>query len=133
MIYLLCLLGLVAGGAGGFFAGRAQLKKLTDNLAEENGKKAALILQEAEMKAETIRKEKALEAKEYFLKLKTFACAVLFQQVIVAQPAFAKAMIISDDHGMRAKLCEKKVFYIFFSGQLRKSLGERNNDQVVDV
>ena len=71
MIYLLCLLGLIAGGAAGFFAGRTQTKKINTGLAEEQAKKAELILKEAELKAENIRKEKALEAKEHFLKLKT--------------------------------------------------------------
>lgn len=58
--------GLIIGGFGGYLVLRFILKK-GENEAKE---KASLIMKEAEINAENIKKDKILEAKEKFLKLK---------------------------------------------------------------
>ncbi len=61
------ILGLLVGGLTGYLIFRSAMKR-----SEKEAKdKAALILKEAEISAENIKKDKVLEAKEKFLKLKT--------------------------------------------------------------
>lgn len=61
------ILGLAAGLIGGRFLLKNTLKKYEKEARE----KAKLILKEAELNAETIKKDRILEAKEKYLKLKT--------------------------------------------------------------
>jgi ribonuclease Y len=61
------ILGLLIGGLVGYLFFLKALKK--DQLEARD--KAALIIKEAELNAENIKKDKILEAKEKFLKLKT--------------------------------------------------------------
>jgi ribonuclease Y len=61
------LIALIAGVA----IGRFLLQRVFGQQETEAKKKAALILKEAELKGETIKKDKALEAKEHFFKLKS--------------------------------------------------------------
>jgi ribonuclease Y len=65
-IIVTAILSLVAGIA----IGRYVLLKIFGRREEETKKKAELIIKEAETKAEAIRKEKELAAKEKFLELK---------------------------------------------------------------
>lgn len=55
----------------GIWIGRNMLHKILGSLYEQAQQKAALIEQEALKKGETFLKEKELEAKDYFLKLKS--------------------------------------------------------------
>jgi len=55
----------------GFLAGRYLLKKVFKQYELDAQKKSELILEEAKVKAESIRDKKILEAKEKFLKLKS--------------------------------------------------------------
>ncbi|MFA0962630.1 ribonuclease Y [Roseivirga sp. BDSF3-8] len=55
----------------GFVIGRYLLKQVYKKEEEEIKEKARLIIQEAEMKAESLKKEKVIEAKEKYLKLKS--------------------------------------------------------------
>lgn len=57
------LVALLLGLVGGYFAAQTIIKKV-------NKEKAERLIKEAELKAETIKKEKQLEAKEKFLQLK---------------------------------------------------------------
>ncbi|MFB9863630.1 ribonuclease Y [Rufibacter immobilis] len=67
-IYII-LAALIGAGAG-FYAGRVLLLKLFKEQEEQAKERARLIIREAEAKAETQKKDKMLEAKEHFLKLK---------------------------------------------------------------
>lgn len=58
---------LIVGGTLGYFIPQRRLKKQEQEIQE----KADLVLKEAKIEAESIRKDKILEAKEKFLKLKT--------------------------------------------------------------
>ncbi len=69
--YLIIIVGVVAGVAIGFYIGNVLMKKNTANLEEEANKKAEDILRNAKSSAENIKKDKMLEAKEHFLKLKS--------------------------------------------------------------
>jgi ribonuclease Y len=55
----------------GFFVGRALLKKNFETKEAEAEQRAAEILKNAEQTAENMKKDKMLEAKEHFLKLKS--------------------------------------------------------------
>ncbi len=55
----------------GFFVGRHFLKKVQKNNEEDAQKRAADILKSAEMNASAIKKDRMVEAKEHFLKLKS--------------------------------------------------------------
>ncbi|MBC7450034.1 MAG: DUF3552 domain-containing protein, partial [Cytophagales bacterium] len=55
----------------GIVIGRVMLQKVFAKLETEAADKAKLILKEAELKAETTKRDKQLEAKEHFLKLRT--------------------------------------------------------------
>ena len=61
--------GLIAAGLG-IFLGKVIFAKANQKREEEAEEKAKLIIKEAEMSAENIKKDKILEAKEKFLKLK---------------------------------------------------------------
>ncbi|CAN0593101.1 unnamed protein product, partial [Laminaria digitata] len=62
---------LVFGGVIGFLISRFLLKKSADKKKKEAEDKAALIVKEAELTADNIKKDRILEAKEKFLKLKS--------------------------------------------------------------
>jgi ribonuclease Y len=68
-IYVL-LTAIISLGAG-VFIGRMLLQKVFKQREEEAKEKAALIIKEAEATSESIRKDKALQAKEKYLNLKT--------------------------------------------------------------
>ncbi|MBS0001040.1 MAG: ribonuclease Y [Cyclobacteriaceae bacterium] len=61
------VISIAVGAVAGYFFSRKVLKKYE----EEAEEKANLILKEAEINAENLKKDKILEAKEKFLKLKT--------------------------------------------------------------
>ncbi len=69
--YLSLFISLVAGVAGGFFIGQKLLKKNTVDQEAEAFKKVEEIIRNATNNAENIKKDRMLEAKEYFLKLKS--------------------------------------------------------------
>ncbi len=69
--YLLMIIGIVVGLAAGYFIGQSLLKKTSRNQEEEAAQKAEIILREAKSSAESIKKDKMLEAKEHFLKLRS--------------------------------------------------------------
>jgi ribonucrease Y len=69
--YLFLIMGSIAGIVAGFFIGQKLLKKTTVNQEEEAKKNAEDILRNATNNAENIKKDKMLEAKEHFLKLKS--------------------------------------------------------------
>ena len=69
--YLIIIIGLVVGLGAGFFIGQALMKKNTVNQEEEAQKKAQDILRNAQSNADSIKRDKMLEAKEHFLKLKS--------------------------------------------------------------
>jgi ribonuclease Y len=64
------LIASVISLAVGFVIGRFLLRKLFKQMESDAQKKAELFLKEAEIKAEAIKKNKQLEAKEKYLKLK---------------------------------------------------------------
>ncbi len=59
------------GTTAGFFIAKSVHKKDLNRKEEEAKEKAELILKEAEFKAESLKKDKMLEAKEHYFKLKT--------------------------------------------------------------
>lgn len=65
------LISAIAGLAIGGVVGRFLLQKIFKKHEENAKEKAALIIKEAELKAETVKNDKILEAKERFLKLKS--------------------------------------------------------------
>ncbi|MBC8156335.1 MAG: DUF3552 domain-containing protein, partial [Bacteroidetes bacterium] len=65
-IWLMLLTGLLALGIG-VFVGRKMLSKSFDSKEQEAEEKAALILKNAEIQAESIKKDRMLEAKEKYL------------------------------------------------------------------
>jgi ribonuclease Y len=69
--YLLLIVGLVAGIAGGYFLGQSLMKKSAKNHEEEAERAAERIIKEANVTAENIKRDRKLEAKEHFLKLKS--------------------------------------------------------------
>ncbi len=69
--YVLLALGILGGLAAGFFIGQSLLKKNLKNQEEEAERKASDIVRNANANAESIKKDKMLEAKEHFLKLKS--------------------------------------------------------------
>ncbi len=68
-LVLMLLTNLLALGIG-VFAGRKMLSKAFGSKEREAEERAALILSNAELQAETIKKDRILEAKEKYLKLK---------------------------------------------------------------
>ena len=69
-IILIILCSIVAAGIG-VFMGRKSLQGTIADKQQEADAKAADILRTAELQAETIKKDRMLEAKEKFLRLKT--------------------------------------------------------------
>ncbi|MDR2121805.1 MAG: ribonuclease Y [Flavobacteriaceae bacterium] len=61
---------LFVGGFIGFFLSKSSLNKHRENKIKEAEEKAAVIIKEAGLKAENIKQEKMLQAKEKFLELK---------------------------------------------------------------
>mgnify|MGYP001343466561 FL=1 len=70
-VYLLVIIGLAIGVGVGFFIGKSMMKKTLADHEEEGNKKAQEIIRIAQSNAENIKKDKMLEAKEHFLKLKS--------------------------------------------------------------
>lgn len=68
-MWLILLTDLLALGIG-VFVGRKMLSKSFNTKEQEAEEKAALILKNAEIQAESIKKDRMLEAKEKYLKLK---------------------------------------------------------------
>jgi len=69
-VWLLILAAL--GGRGiGILIGRPMMAGVRAKQEQDAEEKAAMILKNAELQAETIKKERMLEAKEKYLKLKT--------------------------------------------------------------
>lgn len=64
-------LALIAGLGAGYFAVRANAASLFGDRVKEAQEKASLLLKEAELEAENLKKTRILEAKENFLKLKS--------------------------------------------------------------
>ena len=69
-IWYLILAALVGGGIG-ILIGRQMMAGVRAKYEAEAEEKAAMILKNAELQAETIKKNRILEAKEEYLKLKT--------------------------------------------------------------
>ena len=70
MDYAIIVTGFVCLLAG-FLAGRYLLRKILTQYETDARKRSELIVEEANVKAEAIKKDKMLEAKEKYLKLKT--------------------------------------------------------------
>lgn len=70
MTIVYILIGLIVGLGIGLFVGRSMLKKVFAKEEQDAREKAKLILREAEINAENIKKERMLESKEKFLRLK---------------------------------------------------------------
>ncbi|MGK7396245.1 MAG: ribonuclease Y [Candidatus Cyclobacteriaceae bacterium M3_2C_046] len=68
---LYILLAAIVGLAVGIYIGKYLFNKVLKRKQEEAKEKADLITKEAEIRAENIKKDKILEAKEKFLKLKS--------------------------------------------------------------
>ncbi len=71
MEILFVLLGLIAGVVVGFLINKYLLKANLDQLQKEGKEKSDLILKEAELNAENVKKTRMIEAKEHWLKLKS--------------------------------------------------------------
>ena len=69
--YLLLIVGLAVGIVGGYFLGKTLLQKSVKNQEEEAERAAERIVKEAHVTAENIKRDRKLEAKEHFLKLKS--------------------------------------------------------------
>ena len=69
-LILFIIVSLVAGLAGGFVIARTLSKKVFTKQEEEAKERAKAIIREAELQGENIKKERLLEAKEKFLKMK---------------------------------------------------------------
>lgn len=69
-LVLVAIIGIAIGAAVGFFLSKSILQKNGSKVVSEATEKASLILKEAKIKQESIKKEKILEAKEKFMKLK---------------------------------------------------------------
>lgn len=65
------LVGAVVGLLAGLAVGRYLLKKIFSSEQKKASEQADIILREAELKAESIKKDKIIEAKEQLLKLKS--------------------------------------------------------------
>ncbi len=65
------LLAVAIGIALGHFLGRQSVSKITSQREAEAEERAAVVLKNAELQAETLKKDRMLEAKEKYLKLKT--------------------------------------------------------------
>lgn len=65
------LIGALGGLIAGIIIGRILLKKVYSQEEQKINEKTELLLKEAELKAETIKKDKIIEAKEHLLKLRS--------------------------------------------------------------
>ena len=65
------LIGALVGLIAGLVLGRFLLKKVFSSEEKKAREQADIVIREAELKAETIKKDKIIEAKEQLLKLKT--------------------------------------------------------------
>jgi ribonuclease Y len=71
-MFTITSLFIALGGLGaGIIIGRILLRRVYSSEEEKAKEQAAIILKEAELKAESLKKDKIIEAKEQFLKLKT--------------------------------------------------------------
>ncbi|KAA9340871.1 ribonuclease Y [Adhaeribacter soli] len=70
MTIVYIIIALVVGLVAGVLIGRSLLQKVFAKQEEDAREKAKLILREAEINAENIKKERMLESKEKFLRLK---------------------------------------------------------------
>jgi len=77
---LISIIAAIGGLLIGFLIARTILKKSNDQTLHEAEEQAKLILKEAEIKQESIKKEKILEAKERFMKMKQEAEAEVNQK-----------------------------------------------------
>ena len=73
-VIIFIVLALVVGIAIGFFVDRTLFKKDLQKYDLEARDKSKLILKEAELQAETMKKDRILEAKEKYLRLKFQTC-----------------------------------------------------------
>ncbi|HRH34224.1 MAG TPA: ribonuclease Y [Catalimonadaceae bacterium] len=71
MEYLIWTLLIALGGIGGFFSSRTIFKSSLRKFEDDARAKANSIIKEAELHAESAKKDKMLEAKEFFLKQKS--------------------------------------------------------------
>lgn len=69
-IFIVLLSSIIAVGVG-IFAGKYIFRKSYDQKEKEAQERAADILRNAELSAENIKKDRILEAKEKYLRLKT--------------------------------------------------------------
>lgn len=69
--YIFALVATLVGIAVGFFLNRLVLKNKLKRRIEQSESEADMIIKEAKIKGESIKKDKILEAKEKWLKLKT--------------------------------------------------------------
>ena len=70
MEILIWIVLIAAGGAAGFIASKTIFKSSLSKFEDDARSKANNILKEAELNAEATRKNKMLEAKEFFIKQK---------------------------------------------------------------
>ncbi|UBM58935.1 ribonuclease Y [Marinilongibacter aquaticus] len=69
--YVMLIVGVLAGLAVGYFIGQSLMKKKVQDHEGIAKKEAEKIIKEAEQTGESIKRDKKLEAKEHFLKLKS--------------------------------------------------------------
>lgn len=74
------LIGLAAGGGGGFLFAKYMQKKNDTALVSNAHKEAASIIEAANVKAENIKQDKILQAKEKFIELKAEHEQVILQR-----------------------------------------------------
>src|SRR5579872_1738383 len=67
----------------------------------------------------------------YLLEDEAFGAAELFEQVIVALAAFAEAVVVADDDGVRMKFGQEEVLYVLLRRKPGKGFGEGDDDEVV--
>src|SRR6185312_3236669 len=69
-LILFIIVSLVAGLAGGMLIARALSQKVFKKQEQEAREKAQLIIKEAELQGENVKKDKLLDAKDKFMKMK---------------------------------------------------------------
>jgi ribonuclease Y len=88
------LTGALVGLIAGFIVGRFLLKKVFSAEEKKAQEKAEIVIKEAELKAESIKKDKIIEAKEQIFKLKTE-----FEE----EASRKKGQIISNENKLKQK------------------------------